>query len=265
MVVDVWHWIERNAAGLSLLVPFLAIGGGLLGNWLGAKVQAAGGLAQASAAREAARITAEASRLAALRDERRLAIAEFVRAVRVLFRLTGELYLRGAEEEARSAYADLAQAYAALELSAPWSLVELAVEVQEAVAASYFAARTRGLTARAMALVTGGASDRGGSGGSVYAAVVAVHDAQRRRSADVVRLTVEAERVLRAWGVLDEAQIRAVLFSPPAGMADRQEEADVLKAALIAFVRAARESLGANREGGVEWIPEPGGTRPTQI
>lgn len=61
-MVGLWHWIGRNSAGLSLLVPFLAIGGGLLGNWLGAKVQAAGGLAQASAAREEARITAEASR-----------------------------------------------------------------------------------------------------------------------------------------------------------------------------------------------------------
>ncbi|MGW6844462.1 hypothetical protein [Streptomyces sp. NPDC054958] len=60
---------------MSLLVPFLAIGGGLLGTWLGAKVQAAGGPAQASAAREAARITAEASRPAALRDERRLVAA----------------------------------------------------------------------------------------------------------------------------------------------------------------------------------------------
>lgn len=37
-----------------------------------------------------------------------------------------------------------------------------------------------------------------------------------------------------------------------------------LGAALIAFVQVARESLGANREGGVEWIPETGETRPAQ-
>ncbi|WP_327267110.1 hypothetical protein OG444_39965 (plasmid) [Streptomyces sp. NBC_01232] len=267
MVVGFWHWIERNSAGLSLLVPFLAIGGGLLGNWLGAKVQAAGGLAQASAAREAARITAEAPRLAALRDERRLAIAELVRTSRRLFRFTGELYSEDRDAEARLMYEEVSQAYAEVELSAPASLVVLAQPVMEATQAALDAARLRGPAARAMAVLQEVADDGGTPGWAAHSAALRAREALRARRQDREALTREAVEVMRRCGLLSEGQIRAVIGDLPRGpvTVTQHERAQAYAGALREFLDAARLELGANREGGVEWIPQPGEARPTQI
>ncbi|MER6314387.1 hypothetical protein ABT237_11535 [Streptomyces sp. NPDC001581] len=262
-MVELWHWIERNSAGLSLLVPFLAIGGGLLGNWLGAKVQAAGGLAQASAAREAARITAEASRLAALRDERRLAIAEFVRTTRRLFRFTGELYGEDRDAEARLMYEEVSQAYAEVELSAPASLVALAQPVLEATQAALDAARLRGPAARAMAALEGVADDGGTPGLAAHSAVLRAQEALMTGGQDREALTREAVEAMRRCGVLNYGQVRAVLGDLLRGpvAATQQERAQAYVGALREFLDAARVELGANREGGVEWIPQPGEDR----
>ncbi|MFK0050084.1 hypothetical protein ACIQU4_39450 [Streptomyces sp. NPDC090741] len=266
MVVGLWHWIEQNAAGLSLLVPFLAIGGGLLGNWLGARIQAAGGLAQASAAREAARITAEASRLAALRDERRLAIAEFVRAARTLFRISWDLYHQDHEEEASRAHAALSYAYAEVELCAPTSIVLLAASVLEAAEDAWFLARSRGPAARIVRLLRVPAADGGTPGLLAYDTVRAARIAAANDRPDRDAIQVQALRELRRCGLLDERQVMAVYMDIPHGylVTAQQERGDAYAAALHAFVNAARQALGANREGGVEWIPASGGTRPVQ-
>ncbi|MFF3863344.1 hypothetical protein [Streptomyces sp. NPDC002209] len=267
MVVGLWHWIERNSAGLSLLVPFLAIGGGLLGNWLGARIQANGGLAQASAAREAARITAEASRLAALRDERRLAIAEFVRGARALFRLSWELYHDDREEEARQAHGALSYAYAEVQLCAPGSIVLLAGGLLEAAEDAWFLARSRGPAARSTRLLLVPAADGGTPGLLAYDTVRAARIAAADDHSDRDAIQVQAMRELRRCGLLDERQVMAVYMDIPHGhlVAAQQDRGDAYAAALHDFVDAARESLGANREGGVEWIPESGETRPAQI
>ncbi|MEV4949767.1 hypothetical protein [Streptomyces sp. NPDC053755] len=60
----------------AAVVAFLGIAGGVLGDFIGARIQLRGGRAQADAARDAARITAEAQRPAALGDDRRRETAQ---------------------------------------------------------------------------------------------------------------------------------------------------------------------------------------------
>ncbi|MGW2989861.1 hypothetical protein [Streptomyces goshikiensis] len=258
MVGGLWHWIERHSTGLSLLVPFLAIVGGLFGNWLGAKVQAAGGLAQASAAREAARITAEAARLAALRDERRLAIAEFIRAARALFRLSWNLYHDDQEEEAKRAYEAVSYAHAEVHLCAPASIVLLESDMLQAVEVFWYLARSRGSAARGLRLLTVPAADGGTPGLIAYQAVMAARSAPHDDLSARDDLQPQALRELRRCGLLDEGQVMAIYRDIPYGhlVAGQQGRGDAYAAALRVFVDAAREALGANREGKAERIRE---------
>ncbi|MFE7595577.1 hypothetical protein [Streptomyces sp. NPDC057494] len=77
-----WKYFEENNEIFAALVAVLAIGGGLVGSIIGAKIQANGGRDQAAAAREAAEIAAEAQRVAALWTVRQVQVAEFIRSVR---------------------------------------------------------------------------------------------------------------------------------------------------------------------------------------
>ncbi|MFF0561709.1 hypothetical protein [Streptomyces sp. NPDC004266] len=125
--------IKGNPEVFAAVVAFIGIGGGILGNFIGARIQLRGGRAQADAARDAARITAEAQRLAALRDDRRREIAQFVQKARETVSYAKALYQRdheGVDQAAiRTAYLELSQKQAELELIAPASLVELARQV----------------------------------------------------------------------------------------------------------------------------------------
>ncbi|WP_327286575.1 hypothetical protein [Streptomyces sp. NBC_01205] len=258
-MVGLWHWVERNSAGLSLLVPFLAIGGGLLGNWLGAKIQAKGGLAQASAAREAARITAEAARLSELRNERRLAIADFMRTSRRHYYLVWDQYRREREDELGPAWDALDLAYAEIELTVPHTLLRLAKEVMNAAQEARELVALRGPAARAMALLLEPASDGSTPGRAAHAAVMAARAAVSCSETDCANAEQEALRELERCGLLDSDQMRQVRLDvvrqPLAPL--RQAHDERFKSALTGFAVAAREALGANREGGVvEWIPQ---------
>ncbi|MEU5216593.1 hypothetical protein AB0G79_10390 [Streptomyces sp. NPDC020807] len=129
--------IKGNPEVFAAVVAFIGIGGGILGNFIGARIQVRGGRAQADAARDAARITAEALRLATLRDDRRREIAQFVQKARQTVSHAKALYQQdreGVDQEAvRTAYLELSQKQAELELIAPASLVELAHRVVVAV------------------------------------------------------------------------------------------------------------------------------------
>ncbi|MFG3495845.1 hypothetical protein [Streptomyces sp. NPDC047928] len=89
------------------------VGGGIRGNFIGARIQLCGGRAQADAARDAARLTAEAQRLAALRDDRRREIAQFVQKARETVSCAETLYQRDHEGNhqaaIRTVYLELSQ------------------------------------------------------------------------------------------------------------------------------------------------------------
>ncbi|WUT01653.1 hypothetical protein OHA46_33385 (plasmid) [Streptomyces sp. NBC_00708] len=87
-----WKYFEENNEIFAALVAFLAIGGGLLGSVIGAKIQANGGRDQAAAAREAAQIAAEAQRVAALWTVRHVLTAEFIQLIRERAEAVHRLY-----------------------------------------------------------------------------------------------------------------------------------------------------------------------------
>ncbi|MDX3838962.1 hypothetical protein [Streptomyces europaeiscabiei] len=131
-------------------VALLAIFGGILGNWLSAWWQARGGIEQANAARDAARITAEAERLAALREDRRVEIAAFVRLARETFNATDDVFRRADLDQAvLSAHGQMEQKYAEIELIAPPAIVSHADDVVSAVERAIELATARGAASRA--------------------------------------------------------------------------------------------------------------------
>ncbi|WP_406485017.1 hypothetical protein [Streptomyces microflavus] len=73
------RYFEENPELFAALVAIMAVLGGLAGSVIGAKIQANGGRDQAAAAREAAKITAEAQRVAALWTVRQVQVAELIR------------------------------------------------------------------------------------------------------------------------------------------------------------------------------------------
>ncbi|MEV4949753.1 hypothetical protein [Streptomyces sp. NPDC053755] len=125
--------IKGNPEVFAAVVALLGIAGGVLGNFIGARIQLRGGRAQADAARDAARITAEAQRLAALWDDRRRETAQFVQKARETAACAETLYERDDEglqlAAMRTAYLELSQKQAELELIAPEALVRLARRV----------------------------------------------------------------------------------------------------------------------------------------
>ena len=87
-----WTYFEENDAIFAALVAALAIVGSYLAGVRGAKIQSKGGHAQAAAAREAAKIAAEAQRVAALWTVRQVQVAEFIQLLRERERATLRLY-----------------------------------------------------------------------------------------------------------------------------------------------------------------------------
>ncbi|WP_329375742.1 hypothetical protein OG625_00280 [Streptomyces sp. NBC_01351] len=152
---QIFDFITDNSGALTILVPFLAILGGIWGNRIGAKIQASGGKAQASAARDAARITAEAQRLAALHTDRRIEIAAFIRAARDSVKSASLMFLRpGYDGPAKQAYTDLQVQLAEVEVIAPEQVVELARQVVTAVEDYLQLASSRADAARVTLLLT---------------------------------------------------------------------------------------------------------------
>ncbi|MEU9774864.1 hypothetical protein [Streptomyces sp. NPDC047968] len=129
------RYLEDNPDLFAALVAALAIIGGLAGNVIGARIQAAGGRDQARAAREAAETTAEAQRVAALWTVRQVQTAEFMRYVHELKRIADSFYMRESTVELRAqagdAYQAMTQKCAEIQLTAPASLAESAERVRK--------------------------------------------------------------------------------------------------------------------------------------
>ncbi|MEW5539292.1 hypothetical protein AB1339_16750 [Streptomyces cyaneofuscatus] len=111
-------FVKSNPEVFAALVAAIGIVGGIVGNWISARVQAAAGRAQANAAVDAARIATEAERLAALREDRKVQIAAFVRCARETLKNTELMFLEEGHEEA-TLHEELKQLKGQLELVAP--------------------------------------------------------------------------------------------------------------------------------------------------
>lgn len=154
-------FLKEHETILLALLPVLA---GFGGAWLGAKVQAAGGMAQAKAAEEAARtaatatlqavreqtdLAATATHAAALRDQQTGAITDLLRAVREFTRAVDQLYTAPGTEAIESAYNDLFHAQGAVELVAPVALNDACARVLESAQRLARLARDRAEAERA--------------------------------------------------------------------------------------------------------------------
>jgi type II secretory pathway pseudopilin PulG len=129
-VEALWKYFENNHEIFAALVAALAIIGGLIGSVLGAKIQANGGRARASAAREAAQITSEAQRVAALWTVRQVQTAEFLHNVREALHTSHLLVVNEDTEALRAQVREAGQAmhrkFAELQLIAPLPVVAAA-------------------------------------------------------------------------------------------------------------------------------------------
>ncbi|MEV7305499.1 hypothetical protein ACFW61_18780 [Streptomyces microflavus] len=142
--------IKNNPEVFAALVAALGIAGGILGNWISAKVQATGGRAQAAAAVDAARIATEAQRLATLREDRKIQIAAFVRLAREVLTHTEFMFVEeGRLEPAKTGWEELMQLEGQLELVAPDSVLDQVRRVVDAVGKSMELAILRAPAARA--------------------------------------------------------------------------------------------------------------------
>lgn len=136
-------FIKDHATPLVALLSVVTV---LLGTWLGARIQAGGGLAQAKAAKEAAETAAAATlqavreqadraaaaaHAASLHDQQITAIASLLRSVREFTRAVDRLYMEPDTDAVDSAYDDLAHAQGAVELIAPTSLTAASARVME--------------------------------------------------------------------------------------------------------------------------------------
>ncbi|MGW8505183.1 hypothetical protein [Streptomyces sp. CLCI03] len=134
------------------------------GTWLGAKVQAGGGVAQAKAAKEAAETAATATlqavreqtdraaaaaHAAALRDQRTRAIADLLRTTREFTRTLDQLYREPGTDAIDRAYNDFFHAQGAVELVAPAALTAASTHVVQTAQQLAGLARNRAEAERA--------------------------------------------------------------------------------------------------------------------
>ncbi|MEU6845478.1 hypothetical protein ABZ930_26720 [Streptomyces sp. NPDC046716] len=126
------EWITKNPDAFAAFVAALAIVGGLLGSYIGAKVQASSGRVQAKAATDAARITVDHQHLAAFHVDRRLILATFLHRAEAVRLALVEVW----DDEHRDADAEWANLYATqaeLELIAPHGVVDAALDLRIAL------------------------------------------------------------------------------------------------------------------------------------
>ncbi|MGW2207066.1 hypothetical protein [Streptomyces sp. NPDC001774] len=125
-------FIKDNPEVFAAVVAAIGILGGIAGNWISAALQAAGGKAQANAAVDAARISAEAQRLAALREDRKAQLAGFIRCARKVAEDLNQLFdTHYRQFPVSEHYDELGQMWDQIELVAPENIRNLAAEVVE--------------------------------------------------------------------------------------------------------------------------------------
>ncbi|WP_314251215.1 hypothetical protein [Streptomyces sp. DSM 40907] len=246
-------FIRAEPEVATVMAALLAIAGGVAGSLLSGWVQARGGRAQASAAVEAARITAEAQHLASLHSDRRREIAAFIYEARHAANTANSLFycrldpseIAALKATAQSAHAALRVKQAELELIAPVEVVEHASAVVEVVDECIMLADVRAAASQAFtALINDRANDPGSR--EAYVALVNLRAAYNGEG-DTRALHTEAAAALRNVAALDEAQYQLLLDDAwlPALPPVRGDVMDRFSSALRRLVTSGRRVLRA--------------------
>ncbi|MFJ3402218.1 hypothetical protein ACIPM5_35080 [Streptomyces microflavus] len=127
--MDAWRYFEKNPEAAAALVAAIAVIAGVVG----ARIQANAGRAQAAAAREAAEISAEAQRVAALWTIQQKQVAELIRIANSIYQKCNRLW-NVADEELADQIGETSE-----ELSLVWAEVRLVVTRNVATAAGELA------------------------------------------------------------------------------------------------------------------------------
>ncbi|MDX2709219.1 hypothetical protein PV350_41225 [Streptomyces sp. PA03-6a] len=243
----------KHPEAFAAWVAFAAIIGGVAGNWLSARIQAASGRAQADAAKEAARITAEAERLAALRDERRDAVASLIRLSREAVNESERLYQGTDDGHVKTALDELRHAYAVLELMAPAPLIGLGKDVLTSVEKITELAYARGPAEAAHRILASLTLDDPDyrmaqlalSGLEAFRTAVFTPDGE-----DPMGWHESVSIAIREVPRMDDRQVLLLLdefaFNPAPVAEARQERVEKHARALRAFIEAARTMLGTD-------------------
>ncbi|MGW2346678.1 hypothetical protein [Streptomyces sp. NPDC001661] len=124
--------IRDNPEVFAAFVALIAVFGGLAGSYIGAKIQAAGGRAQANAATEAARITVEHQHLAAFHTDRRMVIVNYLHRAQAA-RTSALNTFRVEEPGLEEAFEALNVALIEVQLIAPPSVVDAAERLESSL------------------------------------------------------------------------------------------------------------------------------------
>ncbi|MET9956784.1 hypothetical protein ABZ135_35280 [Streptomyces sp. NPDC006339] len=139
-----------DASIASAVIGAVAVGGTALGTVLGGWVQARGGRAQAEAARQAARIAAEATHHQALYDRRWSLLAAYLRAASECVEAADQLYSTDSLPDVRRRWHAFTLAHAEAELMAPPGLLAPIDDLRKAVGRMYWTAQQSAPAERAL-------------------------------------------------------------------------------------------------------------------
>lgn len=215
-------FIKAEPEASTVIAALLAIVGGFLGSLASGWVQARGGRAQASAAVEAARITAEAQRIALLHTDRRKQIAEFVHEARQAVNTGNRLFspiahseVAALEASVQASYSALTVKQAELELIAPVEVVERASDLVDVVENLLTLVGMRAAASREIGRLTAVRTADPGYGNThrAYSALEALRAAYGEANTEQQRNEQrwEAEEYLRRMRSLDEDQMVMLL------------------------------------------------------
>ncbi|MET7540036.1 hypothetical protein [Streptomyces sp. NPDC005507] len=250
-------WIIRavrdNPEVFAALVALVAVFGGLAGSYIGAKIQAGSGRAQANAATDAAQIMVEYQHLATFHADRRAVLASYLSKTTAAIRSIGQV-IDGEAQDMEAALDTLEVVHGELELVAPPDVVTAGRNLLQQVMEMYELAHNRAEGVAALRTVLG-PSRRSGLGPEFFRARAALSEMVTavERGADddeLAPLRAELAAALEDVGassaeqflILDEAELEEAHH----GMSRHGRRAEEARQELV---RAGRVMLGSDRQG----------------
>ncbi|MDX2394950.1 hypothetical protein NJL88_33765 [Streptomyces sp. DK15] len=245
----------------TLLLAVFTVLVGFGGAWLGAKVQAGGGLAQAKAAKEAAATAAAATlqavreqtdraaaaaHAAALRSQRTTAIADLLRSAREYERSLELHYKEPNGAAVDSTYLAFVHARADVELSAPSALMEALAQLVNSIERLRFTSDRHAVPTQVHARMLGMHTPESTA---AVRALHAFHTAYQLDASNKDVMEAEATRALARVPGLSEDDRQHLYFAcweprPPHVL--RREDSEAHAIAMSRFVTEARVVLSVN-------------------
>ncbi|MFF2570985.1 hypothetical protein [Streptomyces sp. NPDC058084] len=233
------NYFEDNPDIFTALVAVLAICGSYLAGVRGAKIQAGGGRDQAAAAREAAQITANAQRVAALWTVRQVQLAELIRSADTLIEVCDRFWIDGGDDLAGQVSA------ASAAVSSRWNEVRLIVTENVVQAAGELARSAMAVEAHAQQyapvmsarnLLSRLVEDDHNLGDEI-AEILALEESERNRSRALANIIGD---------LTEEQAYHVVAFDTASSQVIMRRTSEIRReftAALNALVHEAREML----------------------